>query len=82
MPAVNVDGQVIVDQAGGDVAPADLLGIQRDRYWPRSALTLLLLAVGFTAAAVQLVSPTRRVRVRLPRLPGRPLRSGPEAPAE
>ncbi len=82
MPAVNGGGPVIVDQAGGDVAAVDLLGIQRDRYWPRSALALLLLAVGFTAAAVQLVSPTRRVRVRLPRLPGRPRRSRPEAPAE
>jgi ABC-type transport system involved in multi-copper enzyme maturation permease subunit len=83
MPAVDREGRIIVDQAGGgDGASADLLGIQRDRYWPRSALALLLLAVAFTAAAVQLVSPTRRVRVPLPRLPGRPRRSRPEAPAE
>lgn len=57
--------------AVGDVVPGDLLTIQRDRYWPRSALTLILLAVGFTAAAVQLVTPTRRWRPRLPGLPGR-----------
>jgi ABC-type transport system involved in multi-copper enzyme maturation permease subunit len=82
IPAVNGGGQIIVGQGGGDVAPVDLLGIQHDRYWPRSALTLLLLAVGFTAAAVQLVSPTRRVRIPLPHLPGRPRRSRPEAPAE
>lgn len=49
-----------------DVAVADVPSAQRDRYWPRSALTLLLLAVAFTAAAVQLVTPTRRWRPRLP----------------
>lgn len=49
-----------------DVVPGDVLTIQRDRYWPRSALTLMLLAVGFTTAAVQLVTPTRRWRPRLP----------------
>jgi len=59
-----------------DVAPG-LVGIQRDRYWPRSALALLLLAVGFTAAAVQLVSPTRRWQ---PRLPGIRRRAGPPEP--
>ena len=49
-----------------DIAPGDVLTVNRDRYWPRSVLTLILLAVGFTAAAVQLVSPTRRWRPRLP----------------
>jgi ABC-2 type transport system permease protein len=58
---------VIVDQ----VLPGDGSAI-RDRYWPRSALTLLLLAVGFTTAAVQLVTPTRRWRPRLPGIPRRP----------
>ncbi len=38
----------------------------RDRFWPRSALTLLLLAFGVTVAAVQLVTPTRRWRPRMP----------------
>jgi ABC-type transport system involved in multi-copper enzyme maturation permease subunit len=60
-----------------DIAVNDVLAIEdtsaiRDRYWPRSALTLLLLAVGFTAAAVQLVTPTRRWRPRLPGIPRRP----------
>ena len=36
------------------VAVNDPFAGERDRYWPRSALTLMLLAVGFTAAAVQL----------------------------
>lgn len=69
VPAPGLEGPgLVVD----DVAP-DLLTIERDRYWPRSALTLVLLAVGFTAAAVQLVTPTRRWRPRLPRI----LRRGP-----
>ncbi|HEX4898084.1 MAG TPA: ABC transporter permease [Candidatus Limnocylindrales bacterium] len=55
----------------GDVAVNDPLAVGRDRYWPRSALTLVLLAVGFTAAAVQLVTPTRRWRPRLPGIPRR-----------
>jgi ABC-2 type transport system permease protein len=62
-----VGRDVIVDQ----VLPGDGAAI-RDRYWPRSALTLLLLAVGFTTAAVQLVTPTRRWRPRLPGIPRRP----------
>ena len=69
-PAVPVPigkGGVIVNGGGvvNDVAVG--LGGERDRYWPRSALTLLLLALAFTAAAVQLVTPTRRWRPRLPR---------------
>ncbi len=54
---------------GGDVVVNDVLPTEeslRDRYWPRSALTLLLMSVGFTAAAVQLVTPTRRWRPHLP----------------
>ena len=38
----------------------------RDRFWPRSALTLLLISLGLTAASVQLVTPTRRWRPSLP----------------
>jgi ABC-type transport system involved in multi-copper enzyme maturation permease subunit len=67
-------GRGVVPVAGGfgDVIGApDALASGRDRYWPRSALTLMLLAVGFTAAAVQLVTPTRRWRPRLPGIPRR-----------
>ncbi|MBF8290337.1 MAG: transporter permease [Chloroflexi bacterium] len=61
------DGQAVAPGVGvRDFVAADVLAIQRDRYWPRSALTLLLLAVGFTTAAVQLVTPTRRWRPQLP----------------
>jgi ABC-type transport system involved in multi-copper enzyme maturation permease subunit len=62
-PAVAFDDVAV---GGFGEFPGDVLTIQRDRYWPRSALTLMLLAVGFTAAAVQLVTPTRRWRPRLP----------------
>ncbi len=63
---VFINGGGVVN--GGVVANNAAPGIDafRDRYWPRSALTLLLLAVAFTTAAVQLVTPTRRWR------PGRP----------
>ena len=61
-----------VARFGDVVAPRTIqFGGQRDRYWPRSALTLMLLAVAFTAAAVQLVTPTRRWRPRLPGIPRR-----------
>lgn len=59
-------GVVVNDTTAGGVATF------RDRYWPRSATALLLLAFAFTAAAVQLVMPTRRWRPRMPGLPRRP----------
>jgi ABC-type transport system involved in multi-copper enzyme maturation permease subunit len=60
------------DVIAPDVPVNDAFELPRDRYWPRSALTLMLLAVGFTAAAVQLVTPTRRWRPSLPGIPRRP----------
>ena len=68
-PAIPVPagkGGVIVNGGGGVINDVGGFGLTRDRYWPRSVLTLLLLAIAFTAAAVQLVTPTRRWR------PGRP----------
>ncbi|MBI2776503.1 MAG: ABC transporter permease [Chloroflexi bacterium] len=63
----------------GGAPAADVLGETRDRYWPRSVLTLLLLAVALTTAAVQLVMPTRRWRPRLPGILRRPrIRRTPE----
>jgi len=56
--AVIANDVVVNDVVPAGVAPgAESL---RDRYWPRSALTLLLLSLGFTAGAVQLVTPGRR----------------------
>ncbi|MCI0583129.1 MAG: ABC transporter permease [Chloroflexi bacterium] len=65
------DDVAVNDVVVGDLIAGDPLAAGRDRYWPRSALTLMLLAVGFTAAAVQLVTPTRRWRPRLPGIPRR-----------
>ncbi|MBI3746500.1 MAG: ABC transporter permease subunit [Chloroflexi bacterium] len=59
---VNGGAPVVVN----DVAPT--IGGQRDRYWPRSVLVLLLLALALTAAAVQLITPTRRWRPTRPRV--------------
>ncbi|MEW5990667.1 MAG: ABC transporter permease [Chloroflexota bacterium] len=74
-----IGGVVVEDVVVGDIFAPDAVSGARDRYWPRSALTLMLLAVGFTAAAVQLVTPTRRWR---PRLPGIPRRRRPGRSAE
>ena len=65
----DVKGLVAPEAVVNDVAINDVIAgadSLRDRYWPRSALTLLLLSLAFTAAAVQLVTPTRRWRPRLP----------------
>ena len=42
-------------------------GFPRDTFWPKSALTFVLLGIVLTLASAQLVSPTRRMRLRLPR---------------
>ncbi len=59
VPAPVVDNGVVNDVISG---PESL----RDRFWPRAALTMLLISLGFTAASVQLVTPTRRWRPSLP----------------
>lgn len=70
--AIAVDGgglPVPAPGVGNGVVVNDILtGPEslRDRFWPRSALTLLLISLGFTAASVQLVTPTRRWRPSLP----------------
>ena len=54
---------------GNDIVANDVISgpeSLRDRFWPRAALTMLLISLGFTAASVQLVTPTRRWRPRLP----------------
>ncbi|MEO7663992.1 MAG: hypothetical protein ABIV26_02630, partial [Candidatus Limnocylindrales bacterium] len=75
VPVPDIGGAVTIGPDGvnaGVGVAADLQGAARDRYWPRSVITLLLLAVAFTTAAVQLVTPTRRWRPRLPGLLRRP----------
>lgn len=56
-----------------DVAVTDgqIFGIQRDTFWPKSVAAWLVIAVIFTLLSVQLVTPTRRWRPRLPGFPRR-----------
>ncbi len=67
---VVVDGKgVAVDQFGRplDAAPVQAFGPARDRIWPRAVATWLILSVVFLTLSVQLISPTRRWRLRRPR---------------
>lgn len=51
----------------GEVANAALLDSFRDRFWPKTVISFLLLAGILTTLSVQFVSPTRRWRPRLRR---------------
>jgi ABC-type transport system involved in multi-copper enzyme maturation permease subunit len=51
----------------GDIAPVQPFGVVRDSLWPKSVAAWLILSAVLTAASVQLVTPTRRVGLRLPR---------------
>ena len=51
----------------GDVAPVQPFGVIRDSLWPKSVVAWLVLSAVLIAASVQLVTPTRRVRLRPPR---------------
>ncbi|MDP9244738.1 MAG: ABC transporter permease [Chloroflexota bacterium] len=66
--------QQVVDTNGDGIADDVQVAVTaeslRDRFWPKSVLSFLILATVMTAASVQFVSPTRRWR---PSLPG-PLR--------
>jgi ABC-type transport system involved in multi-copper enzyme maturation permease subunit len=64
----NTDG-VFADQPGGVDQP---FGVVRDSYWPRSLFAMAVVSVVLLAISVQLVSPTRRWRFRLPRPRRRP----------
>jgi ABC-type transport system involved in multi-copper enzyme maturation permease subunit len=53
-------------------AGANDFGVPRDSYWPRSLAAMLVTALVLIALSVQLVSPTRRWRLRVPRWRRRP----------
>jgi ABC-2 type transport system permease protein len=57
-----------------DVVGAQPFGVVRDSFWPKSAISWLVLSVVLLFASVQLVSPTRRWNPRLPRFLRRPRR--------
>ena len=49
------------------IAPdVQIFGFQRDTFWPKSVASWLVISVIFTLLSVQLVTPTRRWRPRLP----------------
>ena len=62
------DGTVIGKGGGvaNDVAVAVVLDPFRDRFWPKSVISFLLLAAVMTLLSAQFVTPTRRWRPSLP----------------
>ena len=71
---IQPDGSVVIQ--GGGIAMAPGIGVvgndpiqapPRDTYWPRSAAAWLILSTILVLLSVNLVSPTRRWRPRLPR---------------
>lgn len=59
-----VDGiEPVPAQPVADVVP---FGVVRETFWPKSAVSWLVLSVVLTLVSVQLVTPTRRWRPRLP----------------
>jgi ABC-2 type transport system permease protein len=84
-PGVVVDGGFVQPGKGlqpglREVPLADVVpfGVVRDTFWPKSAVSWLVLSVILILASVQLVTPTRRWR---PRLPGFLRRSPRRVPA-
>jgi ABC-type transport system involved in multi-copper enzyme maturation permease subunit len=52
--------------SGSDANQALSFGFPRDTFWPKSATTFVLLGIILTLLSAQLVSPTRRLRLRRP----------------
>lgn len=64
-----------------DVIVQQQFGIAHDGYWPRSVAAWMALSIVLLVLSVQLVSPTRRWRIRLPRPRRRPKGVMPDADA-
>jgi len=73
MPAVGfAAADASVPGKGALAAPTNVVAVQqfgvaRNAFWPRSVISWLVLSAGLIAISVQLVSPTRRWRMRLRR---------------
>lgn len=76
-PGVGLPGRPV--DGGGVVAQQ--FGIPRDSFWPRSTAAWIVLSIVLIVLSVQLVSPTRRWRIRLPRPRRRPMGAMPDADA-
>jgi ABC-type transport system involved in multi-copper enzyme maturation permease subunit len=76
--AVDGKGGVVIGRGEfqGDLVQAQAFGVPRDTVWPKSVATYLILSAIFLVLSVQLVSPTRRWRLRRRRQP-----VAPETPA-
>jgi len=62
-------GPLIVNDPNGGVTNSDVVVSSlsfRDRFWPKTVIAFLVLAVILTLASIQFVSPTRRWRPSLP----------------
>jgi ABC-2 type transport system permease protein len=73
----NVNLGVLTGVSGtgeGDVVTAAVFDSFRDRFWPKSVISMLVLATVLTLASIQFVSPTRRWRPSLPGPMRRPAR--------
>jgi len=65
---VRVQKSVVIARGGtvNDVAIAPVVDPFRDRFWPKSVISFLVLAAVMTLLSVQFVTPTRRWRPSLP----------------
>jgi hypothetical protein len=61
-----VPGKGFVPPDQGFQPAAQAFGVVRDSFWPKSAVAWVVISVVLTVASVQLVTPTRRWRVRRP----------------
>jgi ABC-type transport system involved in multi-copper enzyme maturation permease subunit len=68
VPFVGKGGVNVVDDGVANADEAVTVDSFRDRFWPKSVLSFLALAVVLTLASVQYVTPTRRFRPSLPGL--------------
>ena len=59
-PNARCVGQPVTEQQAS-------FGFPRDTFWPKSAVAFVLLGITLTLLSAQLVSPTRRMRLRWPR---------------
>jgi ABC-type transport system involved in multi-copper enzyme maturation permease subunit len=64
-----IGGVTNTQTAFGDQGFGGGLGIPRDSYWPRSAAAMAISSILLIILSVQLVSPTRRWRIRRRRMP-------------
>lgn len=67
--AIDANGNVIGSDPNGGVINGDVVISSlsfRDRLWPKTVISFLVLAIVLTLASIQFVSPTRRWRPSLP----------------